>query len=427
MTKQFLVYYELLNGDFRMIKSTEDGRFKNDIKPDDIETLTLLPKTKDYKRFHLFSNYEATDEGLKKYYFDFQLWNNELLTNDIFKIKYISCHYSHSNAVEGLLRVFGINFNDDANEKIDMIESKWIDNCNNGGLTYCSSGTYNTFSYDFVSNYPSILADKYFIIPIKRGKELIKKKLEMRDIQLGYYRCKIECDNEDFKKIMTFSKHNTYTHHTLNFLRKHQEKYDIKIELIQDDKPNTYQYGDCKSRDMVKSGQDIFGKWFYKLTELKKKYPKNKLIKHLLSSVWGNLIQKIVMFKNYDALEGLDIGDEYDSEYGIINHHIKKNSEYYEIVKYDNLYKHNCRIKAFLTSFARNKISKLALLDIRSVVRIQTDACSFNKEQDISKYNDLKLEDKTTGKIYFKNCNSYIKVKENQTYNIGDKINKYEN
>ena len=48
MTKQFLVYYELLNGDFRMIKSTEDGRFKNDIKPDDIETLTLLPKTKDY-------------------------------------------------------------------------------------------------------------------------------------------------------------------------------------------------------------------------------------------------------------------------------------------------------------------------------------------------------------------------------------------
>jgi hypothetical protein len=44
------------------------------------------------------------------------------------------------------------------------------------------------------------------------------------------------------------------------------------------------------------------------------------------------------------------------------------------------------------------------------------------RPQNISKYDDLKLEDKTTGKIYFRNCNQYI---QEQHYEVGHRIDKY--
>jgi hypothetical protein len=123
-------------------------------------------------------------------------------------------------------------------EIIDAVENRWIEQCNNGGLMYCSQGTYDSYGYDFVSRYPSILANKYFKLPKYRGKQLIKKKLEQKDIQLGYYRCIITSDNPHFSKIFAYSKNITYTHHTLNFLRKHQQEFNISIELIQDGQPN---------------------------------------------------------------------------------------------------------------------------------------------------------------------------------------------
>jgi hypothetical protein len=103
----------------------------------------------------------------------------------------------------------------------------------------------------------------------------------------------------------------------------------------------------------------------------------------------------------------------------------KKNSEYFEVVEWDSLYAFNLRIKALLTSYVRNKTASLVLLDYRSVVRIQTDNVCFTRSLDISAYDDLKAEDKTTGKIYFRNCNDYIKVEKGQKYEIGDKTDKY--
>ena len=95
------------------------------------------------------------------------------------------------------------------------------------------------------------------------------------------------------------------------------------------------------------------------------------------------------------------------------------------VVKWNDLYAYNSRIKAFLPSVARNKVAELAMTDLEHVIRIQTDNCCFDRPQNISKYDDLKLEDKTTGKIYFRNCNKYIKVEEGQHYEVGDRIDKY--
>jgi hypothetical protein len=63
-----------------------------------------------------------------------------------------------------------------------------------------------------------------------------------------------------------------------------QDDYNFKIELIIDDKPNAYIYPPG-----VRSSS-IFGVWVDKLSKIKMKYPKNKLIKHLLS-VFGGRFQ----------------------------------------------------------------------------------------------------------------------------------------
>jgi hypothetical protein len=42
---------------------------------------------------------------------------------------------------------------------------------------------------------------------------------------------------------------------------------------------------------------------------------------------------------------------------------------------------YNFRIKSFLTAYARNKIARVAMTDLKSVIRIQTDCCVFTKKQ----------------------------------------------
>jgi len=81
---------------------------------------------------------------------------------------------------------------------------------------------------------------------------------------------------------------------------KHQEKYDVQIELIVDKhKNNAYSYNE---KDMV-SLKFITDDWFTKLTELRKLYPQNRLLKHLLSSAWGHLNASNI--KNINDVETL--------------------------------------------------------------------------------------------------------------------------
>jgi hypothetical protein len=55
----------------------------------------------------------------------------------------------------------------------------------------------------------------------------------------------------------------------------------------------------------------------------------------------------------------------------------------------------------------------LALENIEHVVRIQTDSVVFDtslSKSILCKYPTLKVEEKTTGDIYFENVNSYYKI-----------------
>jgi hypothetical protein len=47
--------------------------------------------------------------------------------------------------------------------------------------------------------------------------------------------------------------------------------------------------------------------------QLKKKFPKNKLVKHLMASVWGMIIHPQKVNKSYDDIkkENLKIGEDY--------------------------------------------------------------------------------------------------------------------
>jgi hypothetical protein len=147
------------------------------------------------------------------------------------------------------------------------------------------------------------------------------------------------------------------------------------------------------------------------LYKLKLKFPKNKLIKHLLSSLWGTLCRSNNIRKTWTEIEteNIKICKEKGAKYKIIEFNIYEDKEYYLLKDLENPYVNNIRIKSFLTSYGRNKVAELAKHNIENVIRIQTDGVVFDKE---IKINDplLIAEFKTTGSIKFDNLNSYSKI-----------------
>jgi hypothetical protein len=392
--KSFIIYYEKLSGGFRYFDT-----YDNKIKECD-----TLPETVSRNRFFMFKGYEPNDESLLKFTDDFLGWVAELKENKVLNIDYTK-YYSHHSAVELTFKRLCKNRYED-HQEIDLIESEWMEKCFNSGLMYCQTGTYESYGYDFSLFYPSILASEEFMIPTKKGKEVLLKQLcQWEKIQVGYYRVKITCKNDDFNKIFAFSKHNIYTHLSLKWALKNQEQFDVKIELFQDGKPNSYLF---EKRD-CKTGEYIFGDWYDKIIALRKLFPKNKLVKHIGSSLWGHLCKQRIINVKSDDIDSYDIGLDDKSEYQLIEHVTKSDKvDYYEIVETKRRYAYNLRIKAFLVAFGRNKIAEVAVTDIKNVVRIHTDGIVFKEPQKLD-FENLISEDKTTGYIEWLNCNKYNK------------------
>jgi hypothetical protein len=119
---------------------------------------------------------------------------------------------------------------------------------------------------------------------------------------------------------------------------RHKKKLDIKIELVQDGAPNCYVYD---AKDMV-TLNSITDEWFEKLTSLRKVYPKNRLLKHLISTAWGHMNANRTIIKSLAEVqaENLDIGRkgtkyspieimdiEKRMNYSILSHHISLTSD----------------------------------------------------------------------------------------------------
>lgn len=350
--------------------------------------------------FQCFKGYEPTEEGLNKYYNDLIEWMKEIEEY----IQYTR-YKSHEHATMSVFKKYNNNRIYKDWENVDINENEWINSCYNGGLQYFSI-FYNKdrpykgpcYSYDFECHYPTCLKEENLLIPTTKGEEIYLEELP-EILETGFYRILINTDHPCIKAVFSFSKKNTYTNTSVNFLRELRDKYgfDIDIHLIKDGKPNAYIYKN------VYQTKDIFLNWFKAMYKLKKTYPNNKLIKHLLSSLWGTLtrynIRKVYNIEKYIdnekyTLKGLEyVGNR--KRYFLL----EKNK-----VGVYSLY----RLKPFLTSYSRNKISRMALLNLNSVLRIHTDGIVYIEDVYIKNIY-FRPEKRLTGRMEWYGLNNYIK------------------
>lgn len=370
------------------------------------------------RRYELLKPYEATHDGLLKYANDFEIFTAELRERKPCFIDY-KFYYSDSMAVEGIFKIFCKDTGYDTHQEISPIEVKWMKMCNNGGLIYCKPGEYECFGYDFKMFYLRILGDKYegFKFPCKQGYEYHFDELP-EDLPFGYYKCRITSTHKDVNKIFMFSKHNVYTNYSIEFARKLADEFEFEIELL-DEKINCYVY---HPKDIIKSCS-IFYPMFFKMSQFKKDFPKNRLVKHIASSISGHLIRYNV--KSYNKKR--DMTDEMwnktcyfadempeEAEFAILSDNIideDPDMSYFEIMNLHKPMKYAVgRYKSFLMSWARNKCAYACMIDIDNVVRVQTDGIVFTKPQ--SFLNKLHIgEDKDkSGHMIWEHVNSWVKL-----------------
>lgn len=389
--KIYNFYFQMSTNEYRIYTP----RYKN------FETLNKEKLYKLSHRYEMMKGYEATDDGLLDYYNDFMVWNNELYKSGLDAYTF---SYSNKHAVKRAFmkytnsEIYNLKKNDNP---IGEIESFYFENCHNGGLIYCKNGTYDCHGYDFISFYPRILGDeKYsdFLIPINAGKKTKLDHLDFNDIQFGFYNVHIECHNDEFLKIFKYSKKHIYTHYSLLFAIKHQKEFNIKIELLKD--YDAYLYD---QKDLVKA-HELFGSWFKRILDVKNAFPKNKLAKHLLSSLWGVLSEFQTFNVKEEDLEKYDVGLKTDdNDYYITQDSNQVNNSYCTLMKKSNLYKIDLRLKPFLLSYTRNVMGDIAYKNhFSEIVRIYTDNIVYKSNVEFDVEYMIK-EEKTSGLITWQN------------------------
>lgn len=378
-----------------------------DCNTKEFETINRLPY--DCKTFYVFSDY-GSDEGILQFINDFKQWNNEL--KEVTKIDYLK-YNSHQGAIPLIVKKLCKHF--DKFDDTDVVEALWIEKCNNAGLQILKQeGKQECYGYDFKAFYLSIMGKKElnYDIPLKRGKEIILSELNFYKLDVGMYRVKITSDDNKF--IFGYSKHDIYTNISIYYAFKCQRNgLNIKIELIQDGKPNAYIYGKT-TKEGVHSSRYMFGNMYDVLMEVKTKYPKNKLVKFICSSIWGHIVKFNTKNMSMDEIIKEDIYCSTEITNNKADYWIRDcTGTYYELVSMKNPYKFNVgRIKPFLLSMGRVISANVASLYIDDLVRVQTDGFVFTKPHDdiISKfktYPTLLNDDKTTGLIDWKHVNGY--------------------
>jgi hypothetical protein len=414
----FNVYRKMTDGYFRCLNS----------KTHEFTTYKQLQTKKDNNgrligNFFLFIKKEMDENGMRinlteteadtllsSYLDNFNIWCDELDKEIKMSMKYRMC-LSHSVATELVFKFYTAKNKHlyENSERIDEIEYKWIERTYNGGLMFCDKQKepIQTFSYDWNFFYARLLGTKGLYIPNNKGYETTLNELP-DELQLGFYHVKITSTNPDSKKIFAFNlDENVYNYYDLLFVIQNQIEYDFKIELIQDGEPNAYLYDDYFETS------ELFQSWFNKLSYLKRNYPHNQLIKQLGSSLWGVLSQHNSIdveyneykqnkdkYKNYDIYDIKEFGEPFTENW----------KKYYVLIDSSDPYKYNIRLKSWLNSYARINTAKIAMTDIKNVIRIHTDSISFKTEHPELNNDLMKLENKSSGNILWNNVNNYFKV-----------------
>ncbi len=398
MPEKYIISFRLQSGQNRVY----------DPETDEITTMDILPQS--IGRFIMLNvdDNEASDEDLREYAKNFKEWCFQMKTSNL-AIDYANC-YSDYTAVTRIFNRFCLKFYKD-HEEITPTEFKWQEKCSNCGMQYIKTDikntTLNCFSYDYKNQYGLALNSEYKISS-KQGKEVILNQLPEYDkIEYGYYHVKIQSNDENFKKVFMFSKENVYHSYSLLQAMEYIDVYEmnINIELVCDGNPNAYIY-EKKSLVSLKS---ITTAWFNNLTKLRKQFKKNRLIKHLISSAWGHLNAKNVLYLSWEQIQErkLSIGITDNYEYKIIKYYDYGDREYYELLDTKKPYKHNIRLKPIITAISRIMTANISLKHIDEVVRVHTDSITFTTEHKDIESDKIVMEEKTTGLINWHHVNSY--------------------
>lgn len=380
-----------------------------------LQTTTLSelknPENK-YHHFHAFEDYYKTHEDLIKFKNEFNILVDQIksvklktVNGKLYSLNYKK-FYNHNNAVlnvflsrnqTGLMSSF---------EDITQQEFYIFERCLNSGLITLNLDYKNKptecYGYDFSRYYTNLLNSMR--IPTKTGKIYKLDDVKWGKLEFGIYRVKITYDNEKFTNIFNFSKLNHYTSSTLNHLYKIRNDYGLKFELLKDDQYN-YNALIYDEKCLIK-GQKIFSEWLKSLTIIKEKFPNNRIVKHLMSSLWGTLCSYNKEYThNLEDYDATYMNNKEETEYKILDH---LEDDAYIIINTSNAYKYPlARIKPFLTAYGRLKIMKFIesekLED--NIIRIHTDGIILNTEKDFTHlaYHP-KPENKTTGYMNFHNA-----------------------
>lgn len=400
--------YQLLKKDIKSQKITMEDYYvmldKNMVEYADKlveDRYQLMTYDKVKIKFDYFANSLKQEDG-RPYYrthaSNVRTFMNKLMKNEEGKYKYVDY------------------------EDVTIEEYMWYTKCDNGGLTYLQQKGkfYDTYGYDFEMSYPSDMASIGFHMPTKKGVfQTIKALKQARYLTCGIYRVKIECENQDFQKIFKFNKDSYYTHYSLRFALQKQKKYDIKINLVIDDKPNALLY------DSLVSGKYLFGNWYYRLKDMKADLKGNSIVKFLSSTAWGHLQELHTEFYNEDQVlkmvkEGKVFTDDF-YDYKEADYVIKNIKEVGDISRYEvfdtkkKVYQLPFRLLPFITTYDRVKMaSMIEQYDLHDkLIRIQTDSMTLTEEfKEYTSVRNLKYDLKISGNIEFHNLNNYDHFEE---------------
>lgn len=220
--------------------------------------------------------------------------------------------------------------------------------------------------------------------------------------------------------MFSFTDEDVYTHYILNFAYdlKTTYNYEIDFKLNIEDEFNAYVFNE---KDLINTSR-IFKIWYEEIMELTNKYPENKLIKKMSSSLWGYLVQFNIIKNTDKKSKYYDIVNEYNLDVSDISEWENEtnfklfdsdNNDYFEFLDTKNIYKYEFgRLKSFLTSYARVRIAKMILREniVDDVIRIQTDGLVLTKPHIFKENLNIVEEKKATLKNviwYSANTNNY--------------------
>lgn len=282
-------------------------------------------------------------------------------------------------------------------EPIGQIEAQWINDSGIGALIDFETYTGCGYDHDIKSQYPSIMISPYAKTPIQAGefKLLTSDEIEKPYILFGIYRCEIE-ESEDPKinKLFRFNPLNKYPHISI----KHAHELGLKVNYIQDGKPNCLIY----SGDKLKTNKQLFEDFVNYLYPLKEQG--KPLIKKILNCLWGGLSESFKYDIKCDTNSN-EIMEIYDTRelMSIIPDEKDSSILYIRLTKTNNCFKSNfARIKPFITAEARFRMGKMLKPFKDEIVKIHTDGF-------ISKTKlDIKLGDKIGDLEYKGFCDNVV-------------------